>query len=56
MVRRNRTTKLRKYLKALRKGKLLVLWNVDSGHHQTNGDEGKNKKRVTKTNKKVSRS
>ena len=36
---KNRTTKSRKNYKARRKGKLRVLVNIESEHHQTIGDE-----------------
>ena len=52
--RRNRTTKSRKNQNIWRKGKLLVLRNIGSGHHQTSGDERKNKKRMPQMNEKVS--
>ena len=39
---RNRTTKSRKNQNAWRKGNLQILGNTGSGHHQINGDEGKN--------------
>ena len=34
---------------------LHVLETIGSGHHQTNGDERKNEKRVSQTNEKTSR-
>ena len=49
---RNRTGKSKKYV--WRKGKLLVLGNIESGHHQTSGGERKNtldkQKRFSKPN------
>ena len=39
---RNRTTKPRKKQNARRKGKLLLLGNIRSGHNQTIGEERKN--------------
>ena len=38
---RNRTRKSRKNKNAWRKGKLQVLGNIGSGHHQISGDESK---------------
>ena len=35
-------------------GKFQVLGNIGSRHHQTNGDEGKNNKRVPQKNEKTS--
>ena len=39
---------------AWRKGKLQVLRNIGSGHHQTSRDERKNQKRVPQMNVKTS--
>ena len=41
---RNRTTKSRKNPNARRKRNFQVFGNIGSRHHQTNGDERKNKK------------
>ena len=52
---RNKTGKSRKNQNTRRKGNLLVPGNIESGHHQTSGDERKNIKRVSLTNEKTSR-
>ena len=51
----NRTNKSRKTRNAWRKGNLQVLWNIESGQHQTCEDERKNKKSVSQMNEKTSR-
>ena len=51
--RRNRITKLGKNQIARRKGRLQVLGNIRSGHHQTSGDERKNQQRVSQENEKT---
>ena len=51
---RNRTTKSRKNQNAWRKGNLLILKDIGSGHHQTNEDE-KEKKRISQKNEKTTR-
>ena len=50
--RRNQTTKSRKNQNAKRKGNEQILGNIGSWHHQTSGDERKNK-RVSRENQKV---
>ena len=50
---RNKTTKSRKNQNARRKGNLKIFRNTGSGHHQTSGDERRNKKRVTQENEKT---
>ena len=47
---------IKKESEGLEKRKLIVLWNIGSGHHETSGDERKKKeKRVSQTNEKPSR-
>ena len=48
----NSTAKWRRNKNTSRKGKLQVLWNIESRPHQTS-DKIKNKKRVSKTNEKA---
>ena len=52
---RNRTAKSRKNQNTWRKGKLQLLGNIGSEHHQTSEDERKNKKRIAQTSEKISR-
>ena len=51
---RNRIAKSMKTQNAWTKGNLQVLGKSESGHHQTSGDEGKNKKRISQMNEKTS--
>ena len=50
---RNRTVKSRKNQNAWRKGNLRVLRNIESSHHQTSGDERKNKKEYLRQTSKL---
>ena len=52
---RNRIAKSRKNKNVWRNGKLLVLGNIGSRHHQTSKDERKIKIRESQTNEKTSR-
>ena len=47
---KNRTTKPRKDPNTKRKGNIQILSNTGSGHHQTNGDEGKKCLKVCQRN------
>ena len=52
---KNRTTKSgRKKSERSKKRKLIKLWNIGRGHHQTSGDKGNDRKRGSQTNEKTS--